>query len=55
MIVNRCTDKIYDLVENIITKNISDIKIILSAGILEKKSKLRNLFEKKKELIIIPT
>ena len=55
VIVNRCTDKIYDLVENIITKNISDIKIILSAGILEKKSKLRNLFEKKKELIIIPT
>ena len=55
VIVNRCTDKIYDLVENIITKNISDIKIILSAGILEKKSKLRNLFEKKKELIIVPT
>ena len=43
------------LIENIIEKKISDIKIILNANILEKKSKLRNLFEKNKELIIIPT
>ena len=55
VIVNRCTDKIHDLIENVITKNISDIKIILNAGILERKSKLRNLFEKSKDLIIIPT
>ena len=55
IIINRCTDKIHDLVENIIIKNITDTKIILNAGILEKKSKLRNLFEKKKDLIIVPT
>ena len=36
-------------------KSISDIKIIFNATILDKKSKLRSLFEKSDELIIIPT
>ena len=31
-----------------------DIKIIIKAGILDKKSKLRNLFEKAKDLVCIP-
>ena len=55
IIVNRCSEKIYEVIENILEKNISDTKIILNAGTLEKKSKLRNLFEKNEELIIIPT
>jgi len=55
IIVNRCSEKIYEVIENILEKNISDTKIILNANLLEKKSKLRNLFEKDKELIIIPT
>ncbi len=55
IIINRCSEKIYDTIENIIDKNISDTKIILNANILEKKSKLRNLFEKNKDLIVIPT
>ena len=55
VIVNRCSEKIYEVIENILEKNISDTKIILNANILEKKSKLRNLFEKDKELIIVPT
>ena len=55
IIINRCSEKIYELVENIIEKKISDIKFILNANILEKKSKLRNLFEKDKKLIVIPT
>ena len=55
IIVNRCSEKIYDIIEKIMDKNISDTKIILNFNILEKKSKLRNLFEKEKELIIIPT
>ena len=54
-IINRCTEKIYELIENILEKNISDVKIILNANVLEKKSKLRNLFEKNKKLIVIPT
>ncbi len=55
IIINRCSEKIYDVVEKIMDKNISDTKIILNSNILEKRSKLRNLFEKEKELIIVPT
>ena len=55
IIINRCSEKIYDFIEKTMEKKISDTKIILNANILEKKSKLRNLFEKTKELIIIPT
>ena len=55
IIINRCSEKIYEVIENIIEKKVSDIKIILNANILDKKSKLRNLFEKSDELIIIPS
>lgn len=55
VIVNRCSEKIYDVIENILEKKILDTKIILNANILEKKSKLRNLFEKEEKLIIVPT
>ena len=55
IIINRCSEKIYDFIEGITEKNIPDIKIILNANILEKKSKLRNLFEKSKKLVVIPT
>ncbi len=54
LVVNRCSEKIYEVVENILEKGISDTKIILKANILEKKSKLRSLFEKDKNLIIVP-
>ena len=50
LVVNRCSEKIYEVIENILEKNISDTKIILNANVLEKKSKLRNLFEKSKNL-----
>ena len=55
VIVNRCSEKIYEVIENILEKKILDTKIIFNANILEKKSKLRNLFEKEEKLIIIPT
>ena len=55
IIINRCSEKLYEVVENLKEKNISDIKIILNANVLEKKSKLRNFFEKSKELVIVPT
>ena len=47
--------KIFEVIENIIEKENSDIKIVLNAGVLDKKSKLRNLFEKRRELVIVPT
>jgi len=49
IIINRSTDKILDLIKNILDSEINDIKIILKSGVLEKKSKLRNLFEKHKK------
>ena len=51
IIISRATDKIKDIIEEIFLKKIDDIKIILSASILEKKSKLRNFFEKNKDTI----
>ena len=53
IIVSRATDKIKDIIEEIFLKKIDDIKIVLSASILEKKSKLRNYFEKNKDTICI--
>ena len=55
IIVNRCSEKIYEIINNIIKKNNIDVKILLNANILDKKSKLRSLFEKSKELIVVPT
>ena len=54
IIVSRVTDKLFKYVEELIEKEIGDTKIIFKAGLLEKKSKLRNLFEKNKKLISIP-
>ena len=55
IIINRCSDKICEIIENIIEKKDVDIKFILNANVLEKKSKLRNLFEKRRKLVIVPT
>ena len=55
IIINRVSDKIYEVIQNLIDRNINNIKIILNAGILETKSKLRSLFEKNKNLVCIPT
>ena len=54
IIVSRVSDKIKNIIEEIIEKNIKDIKIVLNSGILEKKSKLRSLFEKNKNTICVP-
>jgi len=48
------TDKILELIEETIDSNISEIKIILLAKKLDKKSKIRNFFEKNKEILIVP-
>ena len=54
ILISDVTDKILDLIEETINSNISDIKIILLAKKLEKKSKIRNFFEKNKKIVIIP-
>ena len=54
IIILRSTDKIVNIIEEIIEKKIEDTKIILLANILEKKSKLRMLFEKNKNIVCVP-
>ena len=52
IIINRCTDKIIMIVEQLIDRNINDIIFILNSEVLEKKSKLRNFFEKSKTQLV---
>ena len=54
IIIKRATDKILKIIDEIDSKNIKDIKIIFNADNLEKKSKLRSLFEKDKKYICVP-
>ena len=55
IIINRASDKIFETIKNLVDRNLNNIKIIINAGILDTKSKLRSLFEKNKDLICIPT
>ena len=54
IIISRATEKINKFFEDIISRNIDDIRIVINAGSLDKKSKLRANFEKKENLICIP-
>lgn len=54
VIINRVTDKIKDVIEEIIEKKIEDLVLILNSNNLEKKSKIRSLFEKNKDIYCVP-
>ena len=54
IVISRASDKLLKLVEEILDKGIKDVKIILKSGELEKRSKIRNFFEKRKDLVIVP-
>jgi len=54
IIINRCTDKIKTILDELIEKNPDDIQFILNTKNLEKKSSLRKLFEKEKSIICVP-
>jgi len=53
IIIKRASDKILKVIGEITDKNINDLIIIINANALEKKSKLRSLFEKNKEFICV--
>ena len=53
-IVSRVTDKLNNIIEEILEKEIKDVVIVLNASILDKKSKLRKFFEKNKDIVCIP-
>ena len=54
ILIARATEKIIKLIDELLNKEINDIIIVLNAPTLEKKSKLRSIFEKEKNLICIP-
>ena len=54
IIINRATDKVKEVIEDLIEKNPEDIQFILNSRNLEKKSTLRKLFEKEKFIICVP-
>ena len=54
IIISRATDKILEIVVNIMEKKIDDLVVVLNSAALEKKSKLRSLFEKNKEATCVP-
>ena len=54
IIINRASGKIVNLIQELVISQVKDLKIIITAGVLEKKSKLRNFFEKDKSTIIVP-
>ena len=55
IIISRATDKVLKIIEEMLEKKIDDLKVIIKADILEKKSKLRNFFEKNTNTIIVPS
>jgi DNA polymerase III subunit delta len=54
IIINRATDKIKTVMEELMEKKPEDIQFILNSKNLEKKSTLRKIFEKEKSIICIP-
>ena len=53
IIIKRATDKILKIFQNIISKKINDLNVIINADNLEKKSKLRTYFEKDKKFVCV--
>ena len=53
IIIKRASDKMLSIIKEICLKDLDDIKIFIIAENLEKKSKLRSFFEKKKDLVSI--
>ncbi len=54
IIVNRASNKLFKYLESIIDRDPENIHIIINSQTLEKKSKIRTLFEQSKNLVCIP-
>ena len=53
IVIKRSTEKLFKFIEELKTKEIDDIILILNSENLDKKSKLRSLFEKDKKYICV--
>ena len=54
IIINRTTDKIFKIIEQISQTDLKDVNLVLVSNILDKKSKLRNFFEKDNQIVCVP-
>ena len=54
ILISRCSNKIYSFVDKFLEKDISQVLVVLNSENLDKKSKLRTLYEKSKDLICVP-
>ena len=54
ILISRGTDKIFKVIDDLTNDDIQDVRVIISSSLLDKKSKLRNKFEKEKNLVCIP-
>ena len=54
ILISRCSNKIYSFIEKFLEKDISQVLVVLNSENLDKKSKLRTLYEKSKDLICVP-
>ena len=54
IIISRSSNKILDFIEEFLEREISNAQIVINSENLDKKSKLRGLFEKDKKLVCIP-
>ena len=54
ILISRCSNKIYSFIEKFLGKEISQATLVLNSENLDKKSKLRALYEKSKDLVCIP-
>src|SRR6056300_1522268 len=54
ILINNVSDKILPIIMELNTRELGDLKIILNAGILDKKSKLRVFLEKDKSFACVP-
>ena len=53
IIIQRATDKIFNIINELIEKKLDDVTFILISDLLEKKSKLRSFFEKDKKTVCV--
>lgn len=53
VIIQRCTDKILSIINEILMSETKDLTLIINSETLDKKSKLRTLFEKNEKLICV--
>ena len=54
IVIKRATDKILRIIEILCSKSLEGTSIIINSDNLEKRSKLRSLFEKDKKLVCVP-